>query len=157
MDEDYSGRRASLNNRRWRAFTIAYFLLIAPVQSALRAVPGGVIALEGAAERFVALTVPDGLDGLLEDVPDYALLFIFARASMAKGGETTGEHVAARCDIGQRVGTPTARPGKLAKIPHEAFYRCGGACRVESDAAYLTCPGAAFHQFQLFTRGAAEQ
>src|SRR5450759_1657605 len=136
---------------------ITYFLLIAPVQPTLRTVPGRVIALESAAKRFVALTMPDGLNGFLENVADHPLLLVFARASMSEGGKTTREHIAARCNIGQRVGSLAASPGTLAKIAYQAFYGCRGTSCVEEDAAFLTCLCAALYQIQFFLRGSAEQ
>jgi hypothetical protein len=62
-------------------------------------VAGRVVALKGAAKRFVALAAPDGRDRLLEYVAQDALFFVLARASMAEGCETTGEYVAAYAQI----------------------------------------------------------
>src|SRR5215831_6647187 len=91
--------------------------LIAPVQAALRAVPGGVIALERLAECLIPLAVPDSLYRLLEDVPQHALLLVFPGAPMSEGRKTTREHIAARGNVGQRVGTPATGPGAIPNIP----------------------------------------
>src|ERR1700686_4894934 len=96
--------------------------------------PGGLIALERPAKLFVSLTVPDGLNWFLEDVPQHAFLPVLPGAFMAERGKTTGEHIAARGNVGQRVGAPAPRPWPLTKIPHEALYGCGGAGRSEGDA-----------------------
>lgn len=79
------------------------------------------VALEGTAKGLVALTTPDGLDGFLEDVAQYTLLLVLSGALMAKGGKTARQHVAARSDVSERVGTPTTRPGALAKISNQAL------------------------------------
>src|SRR5579859_3387816 len=131
--------------------------LITPVQPALRAVAGGMVALEGSAECFVALAAPDGRDGFLKDVAQDALFFVFAGAAMAEGGKTTGEDVAARCDVGQRVGALAARPGPRAKIAYQALHRGRRACGGECDTMFPACLGAAFYQFEFFGRRAPEQ
>src|SRR5579859_5001900 len=117
----FSRRERNVRNPLVLIQIIPYFLLVAPIQSTLRAVPGGVIALERAAKRFVALAMPDGLNGFLENVADYPLLLVLAGASMSEGSKTTREYISARCNISQRVGPPTARPGPLAKIAYQAF------------------------------------
>src|SRR5437868_4850828 len=130
--------------------------LIAPIQPALRAVPGRMIALECLAKCLIAFTMPDGLDWFLEDVAQHALLFIFFGTSMSKRSETARKYVTTRSNIGQSVGTAAPGPGAIPKIAYEALNRRGGACRVESDTAFLTHLFAAPDHFQLFARGATE-
>ena len=130
--------------------------LIAPIKAALRAVPGRMIALECLAKCLIAFTMPDGLDWFLEDVAQHALLFIFFGTSMSKRSETARKYVTTRSNVGQRVGTAAPGPGAIPKIAHEAFDGCGGACRVESDAPFLTHLFAASDHFQFFSCGATE-
>src|SRR5947209_14876033 len=112
--------------------------LIAPIQPALRALSGRMIALESLAKCLIAFTMPDGLDWFLEDVAQYALLFIFFGTSMSKRSKTAREYVTTRGNVGQSVGTAAPGPGTIPKIPYETLDRRGGACRVESDAPFLT-------------------
>src|SRR5690348_832901 len=115
------------------------------------------VALEGAAEGFVALAVPDGRDRFLEDVAQDALFFVFAGAAMAERGKTAGEDVAARCDVGQRVGAAASRPGPLAKVADQALHRGRRSCGGEGDAEFFTYLGAACYQRQFFGCRTAEQ
>src|SRR5260370_3452967 len=93
--------------------------LVAPVETALRAVPGGMITLESPAKCLIPLTVPDGLYWFLEDVPQHALLLILPGALMSERGKTTREHIPAPGNIGQRVGTPATGPATITRIPYQ--------------------------------------
>lgn len=62
--------------------------LIAPVEAALRTVPGGMLALEGPAKCLVALATPERLDWLLEDVAQHAFLPILFGVPVSKGSKT---------------------------------------------------------------------
>ena len=130
--------------------------LVAPVETALRAVPGGMIALESPAKCPVSFTVPDGLYWFLEDVPQHALLLVLSSAPMTEGRKTTREDIAAGGNVGQRVGTTAPGPWAIPKISYEAFDGCGGACRIEGDASFLTYLLAAPYHFQFFVCGATE-
>ena len=115
------------------------------------------IALKNPAKCLIPLTMPDSLYRLLKDVPQYTLLLILPGASMPEGRKTTREHIPARSDVGQRVRTSATRPGAIPKIPYQALQGCGGACRIEDYAAFLTHLLTSTHQFQFFTCGATEQ
>src|SRR6266699_2647164 len=60
-------------------------LSITPVEAALRAVSGRMVALESAAKCLVPLTTPDGLYWFLVDIPYYAFLLVFFCTFMSKG------------------------------------------------------------------------
>ncbi len=96
------------------------------------------IALKGLSKGLIALTEPDGLDRFLKDVSEHALLAILLCASVSKGGKATGEDIAARRDIGQAIGSSTARPGTIPKISYEAFQGRSSACSAEGDATLFT-------------------
>src|SRR5947209_12024428 len=118
-------------------FVIREIPLVDPVETALRAVPGRMIALESPAKCLIPLTVPDRLYWFLEDVPQHALLLILSGALMSERSKTTREHIPARSDVSQRVRTPATRPGTVTKIPYQALQASGGACRIEIDATSL--------------------
>ena len=130
--------------------------LIAPIKAALRAVPGRMIALECLAKCLIAFTMPDGLDWFLEDVAQYTLLFVLLSTSMPKRSETARKDITTRGNVGQRVGTTAPGPWAIPKISYEAFDGCGGACRIEGDASFLTYLLAAPYHFQFFACGATE-
>src|SRR5579863_131315 len=119
--------------------------------------PGRMVTLERPAKRLVALTMPDGLYWFPEDVSQHALFTVLPGAFMAERRKTTGKDIAARSNVGQCVGTPAARPGTVAKVPHKALYGRRGACRIEGNAALYTLPLAVTYKFKFFARGAAEQ
>ena len=112
--------------------------LVAPVETALRAVPGGMIALESPAKCLIPLAVPDSLYWLLEDVPQHTLLLILPGVPMPERCKTTREHIPARSNVGQCVGTSTARPGTIPKISYEAFQGRSSAGSAEGDATLFT-------------------
>src|SRR5260370_1480953 len=93
--------------------------------------------LKGPAECLIALTMPDALYGLLENVAQYPLLFIFTRTLMPKGRETAREHIPTGGNIGQRIWTPAASPGAITKIAHNTLYRRRRASRLEQDAPFF--------------------
>src|SRR5437879_3780742 len=77
--------------------------LVAPIQPALRALSGGMIALESLAKCLISLTVPDGLNWFLEDVAQYTLLFVLLSTPMPKRSETARKDITTRGNVGQRV------------------------------------------------------
>src|SRR5260370_42275080 len=98
------------------------------------------IALESPAKCLIPLTMPDSLYRLLKDVPQYTLLLILPGAPMPERRKTTREHIPARSNVGQRVGTSTARPGTIPKIPYQAPQGRGGACRNKVNAPFPAHP-----------------
>src|SRR6266487_1800305 len=115
------------------------------------------IALKSPAKSLIPLAVPDSLYWLLEDVPQHTLLLILPGVPMPERCKTTREHIPARSNVGQCVGTSTARPGTIPKIPYQALQGRGGACRIEDHATFLTHLLTSTHQLQFFARGTAEQ
>src|SRR6266566_9573808 len=117
----------------------------------------GMIALEGTAKCFISLTAPDGLYWFLEDVPQHTFVLILPGAPMPKRSKTTREHIPARGNVGQRVGTMATGPGAITKIPYQALHGCSGTGRAEGDTALLAHLLAPAHEFQFFASGATEQ
>ena len=96
------------------------------------------IGLKGPSKGLIAFTAPDGLDRFLKDVSEHTFLAILLCASVAKGGKATGEDIAARSDIGQAIGSSTARPGTIPKLSYEAFQGRSSAGCAEGDATLFT-------------------
>jgi len=96
------------------------------------------IALKGLSKGLIALTGPDGLNRFLKDVSEHALLAVLLCASVSKRGKATGEDIAARSDIGQGIGSSTARPGTIPKFSYEAFQGRSSAGSAEGDATLFT-------------------
>src|SRR3989442_4045827 len=115
--------------------------------------PGGMIALEGSAKCFVALTMPDHLDWFLEDIAQYTFLLVLPGTLMPKGSKTTRKHITARSDIGKRIRTATTRPWPITKISYQALQGCDRASGVEGHAELFTFLLATMDEIKFFACG----